>query len=318
MENELSKILIFGGTGYIGKYMVRASVSMGHKTYVYARPITTQSSPAKIGIHKEFQAMGVTIVQGDLDEQEKIVSVLRQVDVVISAVAYPQVLDQLKIIEAMKVAGNIKRFFPSDFGAEEDRVTPLPPFEAFLDKKRKIRRATEAAGIPHTFVSANCFGAYFVNYLLHPHEETQDIAVYGSGEAKTVMNYEDDIAMYTIKSADDPRTCNRVVIYRPQKNIVSQLELISLWEKKTGKTFNRIHVPEEEIVELSKTLPHPQNIPPSILHSVFIKGDLMGFELGEDELEASTLYPDLQFKTIDQLLDIFLISPPDPAKAAFE
>ena len=63
MENELSKILIFGGTGYLGKYMVKASVSMGHKTYVYARPITTQSSPAKIGIHEEFQAMGVTIVQ---------------------------------------------------------------------------------------------------------------------------------------------------------------------------------------------------------------------------------------------------------------
>ncbi|KAJ6433666.1 hypothetical protein OIU84_017377 [Salix udensis] len=290
MENELSKILIFGGTGYIGKYMVKASVSMGHKTYVYARPITTQSSPAKLGIHKEFQAMGVTIVQGDIDEQEKIVSVLREVDVVICTLAYPQVLDQLKIIEAIKVAGNIKRFFP----------------------------ATEAAGIPHTFVSANCFGAYFVNYLLHPHEKTQDIAVYGSGEAKTVMNYEEDIAKYTIRSADDPRTCNRVVIYRPQKNIVSQLELISLWEKKTGMTFNRIHVPEEEIVELSKTLPHPQNIPPSILHSLFIKGDLMGFELGEDELEASTLYPDLQFKTIDQLLDIFLISPPDPAMAAFE
>ncbi|KAJ6360594.1 hypothetical protein OIU77_004584 [Salix suchowensis] len=314
MENELSRILIFGGTGYIGKYMVRASVSMGHKTYVYARPITTQSSPAKIGIHKEFQAMGVTIVQGDLDEQEKIVSVLRQVDVVISAVAYPQVLDQLKIIEAIKVAGNIKRFFPSDFGAEEDRMAPLPPFEAFLDKKRKIRRATEAAGIPHTFVSANCFGAYFVNHLLHPHEKTQDIAVYGSA----VMNYEEDIAKYTIKSADDPRTCNRVVIYRPQKNIVSQLELISLWEKKTGKTFNRIDVPEEEIVELSRTLPHPQNIRPSIIHSLFIKGDMMGFELGKDDLEASRLYPDLQVKTIDQLLDIFLTSPPDLANAAFE
>ena len=158
-------------------------------------------------------------------------------------------------------------------------MTPLPPFEAFLDKKRKIRRATEAAGIPHTFVSANCFGAYFVNYLLHPHEKTRDIAVYGSGEAKStkafisskfiiviqyciniyllcftaVMNYEEDIAMYTIRLADDPKTCNRVVIYRPQKNIVSQLELISLWEKKTGKTFNRVHVPEEEIVELSES-----------------------------------------------------------------
>ena len=48
------------------------------------------------------------MLQGELDEQEKIVSVLRQVDVVISTLAYPQVLDQLKIIEAIKVAGNIK------------------------------------------------------------------------------------------------------------------------------------------------------------------------------------------------------------------
>jgi len=68
-----------------------------------------------------------------------------------------------------------------------------------------------------------------------------------------VINYEEDIAMYTIKIADDPETYNRVLIYRPQKNIVSQLELISLWEKKTGKTFNRIHVPEDEIVKLSES-----------------------------------------------------------------
>jgi hypothetical protein len=48
------------------------------------------------------------VLQGEFDEQEKLVSVLRHVDVVISTVAYPQVLDQLKIIEAIKVAGNIK------------------------------------------------------------------------------------------------------------------------------------------------------------------------------------------------------------------
>ncbi|EEF42616.1 conserved hypothetical protein [Ricinus communis] len=31
MENKLSKILIFGATGYIGKYMVKASILLGHK-----------------------------------------------------------------------------------------------------------------------------------------------------------------------------------------------------------------------------------------------------------------------------------------------
>ena len=43
-----------------------------------------------------------------MEEHEKIVSALREVDIVISALAYPQVLDQLKIIDAIKVAGNIK------------------------------------------------------------------------------------------------------------------------------------------------------------------------------------------------------------------
>ncbi|KAK7841131.1 eugenol synthase 1 [Quercus suber] len=308
MKNGKSKILVFGGTGYIGNYMVKASIFLGHPTYVYARPITPQTTPSKIDLHKDLQSMGVTIVQGELNEHEKIVSVLREVDIVISTLAYPQVLDQLKIIDAIKVAGNIKRFLPSDFGCEEDRVTPLPPFEDFLDKKRKIRRVIEAAGIPYTFVSANCFGAYFVNYLLRPHEKKDDVVVYGSGKAKAVLNYEEDIAL----------TCNRIVLYRPQKNIVSQLELISLWEKKTGRSFNRVYVPEEELVRLSETTPAPNNIPVSILHSIFAKGELMNFELGEDDSEASSLYPDFEYTTIDQLLDIFLVNPPKPTTAAFE
>lgn len=65
-------------------------------------------------------------------------------------------------------------------------------------------------------------------------------------------------------------------------------------------------------------LPPPQNIPVSILHSVFVKGDLVNFELGEDYLEASELYPDYNYTSIDQLLDKFLIDPPAPESAAFE
>ncbi len=49
--------------------------------------------------------------QGDLDEHEKLVTALGQVDVVISTLAVPQHLEQLKIIRAMKDAGNIKVTF---------------------------------------------------------------------------------------------------------------------------------------------------------------------------------------------------------------
>ncbi|KAF1894120.1 hypothetical protein Lal_00004039 [Lupinus albus] len=65
-------------------------------------------------------------------------------------------------------------------------------------------------------------------------------------------------------------------------------------------------------------LPPPQDIPISVLHSVFVKGDLVNFEIGEHDLEASQLYPDYNYTSIDQLLHIFLVDPPAPAFAAFE
>lgn len=70
-------------------------------------------------------------------------------------------------------------------------MSPLPPFEAFLEKKRKIRRAIEEAQIPYTFVAASAFGAYFVNFLLKPYEQHEEIVVYGTGEAKgkQIFNY---------------------------------------------------------------------------------------------------------------------------------
>ncbi|XVE75519.1 hypothetical protein DITRI_Ditri12bG0100100 [Diplodiscus trichospermus] len=316
--NKKSKIMIFGGTGYLGRYMVKACVSMGHSTYVYTRPLKPNQDNSKLELLKEFESMGVFIIQGDLDEHEKLVSQLRKVEIVISTLAVPQYLEQLQLIKAMKDSGTIKRFVPSEYGNEVDRVSGLPPLEAVFSNKRKIRRATEAAEIPYTSVVANSFAAYFVNYLLHPQDKQRDeVVVYGSGEAKAVFNYEDDIANYTIKAALDPRAANRVMIIRPPGNIATQLELICAWDEKTGQTLKKIHVPEEEIVKLSETLPHPDNIPVAILHHIFIKGDEMSFELRTDDLEASKLFPDYKYTSIDDLLEIFLVEPPQPRLAAF-
>ncbi|KAF8010475.1 hypothetical protein BT93_J1188 [Corymbia citriodora subsp. variegata] len=345
-QAESSRILIFGGTGYIGKHLVRASISLGHPTYVYTRPAGPWTQPSNL----DFHSAGVHIIEGELEEHEKIVATLKQVDIVISALPYPQVADQLKIIDAIVAAGNIKgtphpansrgskpwephvlattyvkpvKSLYDEAGIRtldllrEEESTNQQHHPKFLEKKRKIRRATEAAGIPFTFVAANCCAAYFVNFLLHPHDPRDDIVVYGTGEAKAVLNYEEDIGKYTIKVANDPRACNRVVSYRPKPNIISQHELISQWEEKTGRTFKRVYVPEEDLVKLSQTLPPPENIPVSILHSVFVKGDLMSHEINEDDLEASRLYPEMQFTTMYQLLDVFLTDPPEPAMAAF-
>jgi len=46
-------------------------------------------------------------MQGEL-EHDQIVAVIKQADIVICTFAYPQVMEQLKIIDAIKGAGNIK------------------------------------------------------------------------------------------------------------------------------------------------------------------------------------------------------------------
>ena len=71
-------------------------------------------------------------------------------------------------------------------------------------------------------------------------------------------------------------------------------------------------------MDVAAATPAPNNIPVSILHSIFAKGELMSFELWEDDIEASSLYPEFEYTTIDQLLDIFLVNPPKPVIAAFE
>lgn len=62
MASEKSKILIIGGTGYIGKFLVRASVRLGHPTYALVRDISP-SNPVKAQTLQNFKDSGVILLQ---------------------------------------------------------------------------------------------------------------------------------------------------------------------------------------------------------------------------------------------------------------
>ena len=60
---------------------------------------------------------------------------------------------------------------------------------------------------------------------------------------------EEDIATYTIKAVDDPRTLNKIVYLRPPENILSINEIVSLWEKKIGKTFEKTYLSDDKLLK---------------------------------------------------------------------
>jgi hypothetical protein len=64
-----------------------------------------------------------------------------------------------------------------------------------------------------------------------------------------VFSLEEDVGTYTIKAVDDPRTLNKILYLRPSSNTLSHNQLVSLWEKKVGKTIERVYIPEDEVLK---------------------------------------------------------------------
>ncbi|KAJ8763543.1 hypothetical protein K2173_002426 [Erythroxylum novogranatense] len=302
---EKSNILVIGGTGYIGKFIVEASAKAGHPTYALMRD-STLSSPDKSQIVSNFKSLGVKLVIGDLFDHESLVKAIKQVDVVISTVGHSLLGHQYKIIAAIKEAGNVKRFFPSEFGNDVDRVYAVEPIKSAYASKVKIRRLIEAEGIPYTIVSANFFAEYFLATLDQPGATApprENVVILGDGNPKAIFNKEEDVGTYTIRAVDDPRTLNKILYLRPPGNIYSFNDLVSLWEKKIGTTLQRVYVPEEQVLKNIQEAAYPLNLLLSIGHAVYVRGGHTSFEIDPSfGVEASQLFPDVKYTSVDEYL----------------
>eukprot|EP00249_Psilotum_nudum_P018219 c26698_g1_i1 orf=565-1479(-) len=301
-----SKVLIIGSTGYIGKHVARASLALGHPTFLLLRP-TTASDPAKGELIESFKALGASILHGSLEDKASLVEAIKQVDVVVSTVGGRQLADQVHIIEAIKEVGTVKRFLPSEFGLDVDHDLSNDVLKTFLGVKVKIRRAVEAAGIPYTYVSNNAFAGYFLANLcdVGSSPSKEKVTIYADGNTKAVFVVEEDVGTYTIKAVDDPKTENKTLYIRPPANILSQNEIVAIWEKKIGKTLEKDYLSKEELARKIPELPFPSNITLAFRHSFFVGGDAV-FEIGPNGVDASELYPDVKYTTAEAYLDRFL------------
>ena len=110
---EKSKVLVVGGTGYIGRRIMKASLAQGHPTFVLQRP-EIGLDIEKLQILLSFKVKGATLLEGSFEDHKSLVEAVKKVDVVISAMSgsfltrAQNLLLQLKLVEAIKEAGNVK------------------------------------------------------------------------------------------------------------------------------------------------------------------------------------------------------------------
>ncbi|KAK8650364.1 hypothetical protein V6N13_140006 [Hibiscus sabdariffa] len=309
-----SKVLVVGGTGYIGRKIVKASLAEGHETYVLQRP--------EIGLDIEkletllsFKRRGARLLGGSFNDPKSLVEAVKQVDVVICTMSgvhfrSHNLLLQLKLVDAIKEAGNVKRFLPSEFGMDPALMGhALEPGRVTFDEKMVVRKAIEEANIPFTYVVANCFGGYFAGNLSQLERLTppkDKVFLYGDGNVKVVYMDEDDIAAYTIKAIDDPRTLNKTLYIRPPDNILTQSELIQKWETLSRKKLQKISISADDFLASMKGLDLAGQVGVGHFYHIFYEGCLTNFEIGEGGEEASKLYPQVEYTRMEDYLKIYV------------
>ncbi|KAK6158469.1 hypothetical protein DH2020_005783 [Rehmannia glutinosa] len=238
----------------------KSKLDQGHETYTLNRPEVGVDID-KVEMLISFKLLGAHLVPGSFSDYKSLVEAVKLVDVVVCAISgvhirSHNILLQLRLIEAIKEAGNFK-------------------FEFVVNEKYN-----EEAGIPFTYVSANCFAGYFVGGLCQfgkilPSRDS--VVIHGDGNKKAIYAAEDDIATYTIKTIDDPRTLNKTLYLRPPKNILSQRQVVEKWEKLIGKELYKITLSKEDFL-------------------ASMKGCSTNFEIGEEGEEASQLYPEVNIR----------------------
>ncbi|KAK3037648.1 hypothetical protein RJ639_030425 [Escallonia herrerae] len=311
---EKSKVLIVGGTGYLGKRLVKASFTEGHETYVLHRP-EIGVDIEKVQMLLSFKAQGAHLVASSFEDHWSLVEALKLVDVVICAISgvhirSHQILLQLKVVDAIKEAGNVKRFLPSEFGTDPSRMeNAMEPGRVTFDDKMVVRKAIQEAGIPFTYVSANCFAGYFLGGLCQPGlilPPTDSINLLGDGNQKAIYVDEDDIATYTIKTIDDPRTLNKTLYVRPPQNILSQREVVQIWERLIAKQLHKSAISEEQFLASMKGKDYAEQVGLTHYFHVCYEGCLTNFGIGDEGAEASKLYPEFKYTNVEDYLKRYI------------
>jgi len=140
-SSAVAKVLIFGGTGTIGRYitasLLSAKPSIGQLT-LFTSPATASS---KAPLLAKWKAAGLTVVEGDITNAVDVEAAFASTgaDTVISAVGRGVLDAQIDLIRLAEASGTVKWFLPSEYGTDIEHG-PASAKERPHQLKLKVRK----------------------------------------------------------------------------------------------------------------------------------------------------------------------------------
>jgi uncharacterized protein YbjT (DUF2867 family) len=203
------RVLVTGGTGFVGPTVANAIVDAGHEVRVLER---------KSGAWQEAGIRCEEAVQGDVTDADSLRRATRGMDVVVHLIAIRQgkpeqfqrvmVEGTRNLLAAAKEAG-VRRFvLMSALGTTEATKDLVPYYGA----KWTMEQDTKASGLEHVVIRPSfIFGrdGGILPTFLKLAKLSPFTAIMGSGEQRIQPIWIDDVGAYFARSVDAPEAANR-------------------------------------------------------------------------------------------------------------
>ncbi|EXJ92426.1 hypothetical protein A1O3_00977 [Capronia epimyces CBS 606.96] len=304
----MATIAVAGGTGGLGKAIVRALVADGKKVVVLSRKASDNEQ-------------GAPVVQVDYADTASLEETLKshQVGTVVSTLAVITTNEaELNLITAAEASPVTKRFIPSSWGIAytEKHGKAFPPAGLKLEVLSKLKKSS----LEWTRINNGYFLDYWgfpkVPSFLPPMTAVVDLSsntagIPGEGNTPVAFTHTSDIAQYASKALDLPQ-------WKPESYVVGDKvtwnEFVQLAEKAKGVKFNVTHDSLEtlrkgQITELPAQVPAYPFFPKEQLQGLFAIFGLWfddgSFDLPtqpeEGSVDLNTKFPDIKPLTVKGL-----------------
>lgn len=195
-QRPYTKFAVAGGTGNVGKHIVRALSSKGFSVFVLTRQ----------GTNNFADDPNIKTVQiASYKDEDVLTDALQGVQVVINALSMNTLNSetQLPLAEASVRAG-VQLFVPNEFGPDYDFVQSRndPPLHAFSAAKIAFRSTLTELGLNWLVIYNGIFGTYFPWLALELDKENKRVRVAGRSEQPLAVTDEEDIGAFVAAAFD--------------------------------------------------------------------------------------------------------------------
>ncbi|RYP76314.1 hypothetical protein DL769_003654 [Monosporascus sp. CRB-8-3] len=225
----IKNVVVAGGSGNLGKAVVRELLKAGYKVTVFARKDSTSTFPPEVPVRKV-----------DYGSVESLKPALEGQDAVVSTLATVAVGSQNPLIDAAVEAG-VKRFIPSEFGINTRIVEGTAIGQLLQGKIKTVDYLEEKSkanpGFTWTGVSSGLFFDWGLVYGSSGfNKSTKTAIIYDSGNEVVQASNLDFIgrAVASILANEDKTANKYLSIGSPN---FSQNEVLEVVERETGEKW---------------------------------------------------------------------------------